>query len=257
MKRSSLLTAVAALAVAACGPAELVVTAEVEAQDPNTGETVVRPVSDLEVQLLPFDRDAVFDSLALAYGTPEPEIPQDLLDARAEIASAQQRWRQQENRWNTLRDTLQQITSAMEGLSRGETRYRMLFNDYNDFEAEYSRVERQMNAAFNEFDSLQKANLEYAQQVRIQRVNWADEAFAEVGGVWAAKVRASGLQATADTTDAGGVARFQVKPGQYWVHGRLDEVYNELYWNIPVTVDRGEPVTVTLTRANAEVRPKL
>jgi len=256
MKRSSLLVA-AALALAACGPAELVVTAEVDVQDPTTGETVNRPVSDLEIQLLPFDRDAIFDSLASSFGTPEPAIPQDLLDAREEIAAAQQRWRQLENRWNTLRDTLQTITEAMDGLSRGEARYRILFNDYNEFEGEYSRVERQMESAFNEFDSLQKANLEYAQQVRIQRENWADEAFSDVGTAWTEAVRTSGLQPAADTTDASGVARFELKPGQYWIHGRLEEVYTELYWNIPITVTKGDPVTVILTRENAEIRTKL
>ncbi|HSG50317.1 MAG TPA: hypothetical protein VLA43_20995 [Longimicrobiales bacterium] len=257
MKRSSLLVAAAALMVAACGPAELVVTAEVDVQDPNTGETVNRPVSDLEIQLLPFDRDAIFDSLAMSFGTPEPEVPQDLLDAREEIAAAQQRWRQLENRWNTLRDTLQTITEAMEGLSRGEAQYRILFNEYNEFEGEYGRVERQMETAFNEFDSLQKANLEYGQQIRIQQDNWADEAFAEVDAVWAEKIRAAGLQPAADTTDASGVARFEVPPGEYWIHGRLEEVYTELYWNIPVTVTKGDPVTVTLTRENAQIRTKL
>lgn len=257
MKRSSLLVAAAALAFAACGPAQLVVTAEVDVQDPTTGEAVNRPVSDLEIQLLPFDRDAIFDSLATAFGTPEPPIPEDLMMAREEIAAAQQRWRNLENRWNTLRDTLQTLTEAMEGLNRGEAQYRMLFNEFNDLEGEYSTVERQYEAAFEEFDSLQRANLEFSQQVRIQRENWANDAFAEVGEVWTAKVRASGLPASADTTDASGVVTFDVPEGEYWVHARLEEVFDELYWNVPVNVTKGEPVTVTLTRANAEVRPKL
>ena len=257
MKRSSLLAAAAALAFGACAPAELVVTAEVDVQDPNTGESVNRPLSDLEIQLLPFDRDAIFDSMAAAFPTAEPEIPQDLVDARTEIAAAQERWRNLENRWNVLRDTLQTLTEAMEPLSRGEAEYRLLFNEFNDLEGEYATVERQMEAAFNEFDSLQKANIEYEQQIRVQRQNWADEAFAEVGEVWTAKVRESGLAAAADTTDASGVARFEVPDGDYWIHARLEEVFDELYWNVPVTVVAGEPVTVTLTRANAEVRPNL
>jgi hypothetical protein len=33
--------------------------------------------------------------------------------------------------------------------------------------------------------------------------------------------------------------------------------YTELYWNVPVTVERGEPVQVTLTPANAEERIRL
>lgn len=257
MKRSSLLIAVASLALAACGPAQLVVTSEVDAEDPNTGESVIRPVSDLEIQLLPYDRDLVFDSLSAAFGTPEPEIPQDLLDAREEIAAAQQRWRNLENRWNTLRDTLQTLTEAMDQYNRGEAQYRVLFNEFNDLDGEYAQVERQMEAAFTEFDELQKANLGYAQEVRIQRDNWADEAFQSAGEVMVLKERESGLRAATDTTDASGVAVFDVPPGDYWVVGWLEEVYTELYWNVPVTVTKGEPVTVTLSRSNATIRTKL
>jgi hypothetical protein len=75
--------------------------------------------------------------------------------------------------------------------------------------------------------------------------------------VWTEKVRVSGLTPAADTTDASGVATVAVKPGQYWVHARVDEVYSELYWNVPLTVEGGDPVTLVLTRDNAQVRPKL
>jgi len=257
MKRSPLLVAAASLAFIACGPAQVVVTAEVESQDPNTGETVVVPVSDLEIQLIPFDRDQLFDSMSQAYGIPEPEIPQDLLDAREEIRLAQEQWRGMEDRWGVLRDTLQKITEAMEPLSRGESQYRMLFNDYNDFEDEYLRVEREKDAAFARFDSLQKANLEYAQEVKIAIQNWEADAFVELDPIWVAKVREVGRPEAADTTDASGVALLEVPEGEYWVHARLEEVYNELYWNVPVSVTGGEPTTVTLTRDNAELRPKL
>lgn len=257
MKRSPLLVAAAALAFVACGPAQVVVTAEVETQDPNTGETVVVPVSDLEVQLIPFDRDELFDSMAQAYGVPEPEIPQDLLDAREEIREAQEEWRSLEDRWGVLRDTLQKITEAMEPLSRGESQYRMLFNDYNDFEDEYLRIERQKDAAFSRFDSLQKANLEYAQEVKIAIQNWESDAFAELDPIWVTKIRETGRPEVADTTDASGVAVLEAPEGDYWVYARLEEVYNELYWNVPITVTGGDPTTVTLTRDNAERRPKL
>ena len=38
---------------------------------------------------------------------------------------------------------------------------------------------------------------------------------------------------------------------------RHDLPYTELYWNIPVEVQRGEPVQVKLTRETAEIRRKL
>jgi hypothetical protein len=257
MKRFSLLfTAATALALAACGPAEVVVTAEIDLEDPATGETVTRQLSDLEVQLLPFDRDQIFDSLTSAAAAPEPQVPQELLAAQNETADAQRTWRDLESRWNTLRDTLQTIKETMDQFSRGEARYTVLYREFNDMDAQLGQVERRKDQAFAVFDSLSKANIQRAQEYRVQYDEWANEAFADVDAVMLAHQRASGLPIATDTTDAQGVARFEVKPGHYWVYARYAEPYSELYWNEELDVARGEPVTFTLTRGNAEVRPK-
>ena len=100
------------LAVAACGPGEVVVTMEIE--NPSAESASTMPLSDIEVQLLPYDRDQVFDSLTQAFGTPEPEIPAELMQARDQVQAAQAEWDTQQRRWNTLRDTLQTLTNAME-----------------------------------------------------------------------------------------------------------------------------------------------
>ena len=83
MKRRSLWSAILPLSIlAACGPGELVVTAEVERMNPETGEMELRPVENLAIQLLPFDRDHIFDSLTAAADTPEPQMPPELAQAR-------------------------------------------------------------------------------------------------------------------------------------------------------------------------------
>lgn len=257
MKRTPLLVAaLGTLALTACGPGEVVVTAEIQVTDPATGEPVARQLSDLEILVLPYDRDELFDSLAAAAAEPEPQVPAELLEAQNEVAAAQAEWRELETRWNTLRDTLQTLTNTLDEYTRGEARYRMLFNEWQDMDAQYAQVERQKDAAFDRFDSLSTANIQQAQAFRIEYDDWADVAFADADAVMQAKVRASGLAAAADTTDAGGVARLEVKPGSYWVHARYEEPYTELYWNVPVTVVRGEPIPVVLNRSNAEARPK-
>jgi hypothetical protein len=43
--------------------------------------------------------------------------------------------------------------------------------------------------------------------------------------------------------------------GTWWVHARHELPFTELYWNIQIDVQRGEPVQITLNRANAQVRP--
>ena len=246
------------LAATACGPAQVVVTAEVDVDNPEGEGTITRALGDLEVQLIPYDRDAIFDSLQSAYPTPEPEVPQELLDARDRVAEAQGRWQQATNRWNTLRDTLQRITEAMEPYSRGEARYVALFREFQEFDSQLGRVEREMETAFGEFDELQRGTIRQSDSVRIMQDNWADEAFADAFTVMSAKEAATGLRAAADTTDASGVAAgFAVPPGRYWVHARYELPYTELYWNVPIDVMRGDPVQVRLTRENAQERLKL
>ncbi len=247
------------LAATACGPAEVVVTVEIEMEDPAGRGTLVRPLENLQVQLLPYDRDLVFDSLQAAHPTPEPPVPPQLLAARESVAAAQERWRAGERRWNTLRDTLQKISDTMRPYSRGEARYVQLFEEFTRFEAELDRVEAETKAAFAEFSELQLATLRQSDSLRLLREAWSDEAFADADAVFLARLRASGLEARTDTTDASGVARdnLKVQPGRYWVHARYEMPFTELYWNVPVQVERGDPVQVRLTRANAQERIKL
>ena len=174
MKRSTLLfSALAALGLAACGPAQVVVTAQIEVEDPATGQMGPRQLSDMEVFLLPYDRDAIFDSLTAAASAPEPQVPQELSAAQTAIRDAQEEWRNAENRWNTLRDTLQKISAAMEEYLPSEAQYRLLFNDFNDLDAQLGQVERTKDRLFARFDSLSKENIARAQEYNLRVEEWA------------------------------------------------------------------------------------
>lgn len=257
MRSKTLLSTLgSAILLSACGGAQAVITAELEVEDPGQG-MVSRAIADLEVRLFPFDRDALFDSLSRAASVPEPAIPDSVLEAQAQVQAAQAQWRTLEARWNTLRDTLQTITDAMEGLSRGQARYRMLFNDFEDMESEYNQVERQRDQAFRAFTSLQEQSITAADAIRIRRETWADEAFADIGAAIDAKLEASGSEIMYDTTDASGIVQFEVSPGEWWVSARYELPFTELYWNERIDLSRGEPFPLTLNRGNAEERPKL
>ena len=247
------------LAAVACAPAQVVVSIEIEVDDPAGGGTIQRALPAIEVRLLPYDRDAVFDSVVAAYPTPEPAVPAELLAARQEVQAAQAEWDQTQRRWSVLRDTLQKLGAAMAPLDRRGAAYVLLFGDFGNLERQLPAVERAEQAAFARFDSLLKGTIRDSDSVRILQENWGDDAFADVGSIFAEKVEASGLDVAVDTTDASGVARrnLLVMPGQYWVHARYELAYTELYWNVPITVERGDPVQVRLTRENAEERLRL
>lgn len=260
MRRRSLPLAIALLlSAAACGSGEVIVTMEIDIPNPDGDGTITRALSDIEVQLLPFDRDAIFDSMTAAYATPEPEVPPDLIEARDLVREAQDEWQRAQLRWNTVRDTLQKLLTAMEGYNPAESRYIALYNEWNDFDAELGRVDSQMNRSFERFNNLQQGTIRQSDSIRIVQDNWADEAFAGVGDVWVAKIDLAGTDPAVDTTDASGVARENlfVSPGEYWVYARYELAYTELYWNVRITVVRGEPTAVRLTRANAQERIKL
>lgn len=241
----------------ACGQGQIVVTAELEVPNPEGEGMVVRPLADLEVQLYPFDRDLVFDSLARAFPTPEPTIPEDLLAAQEEIRVAQEEWRAAEQVWGQGRARLQEITEEMEPLARGEAQYVALYREFQDVEAQVNRAERIKDQAFARYTELFEGYRARADSMRLMQEQWADEAFADVGEAFALKLRETGREILADTTDAGGVASIQAPPGQWWVHARHELPFSELYWNIPLTAERGTPVQVQLNESTAEVRPKL
>ena len=240
-----LFTALLTALVSGCGPTPVVITAELEEEK----------LGDLEIRLYPFDRDAIFDSLAAAASRPEPPIPDSVIEAVNEVAAAQEEWRTAEARWGVLRDSLQALGTALEGLNRGQAQYRLLFNDFQDLEAEYNQLDRTNTAAFNRFDALQKASIAAEQEIAMLREEWADEAFADVNDIMLMHQRASGLEVLYDTTDASGVATLEAKGGNYWVVATFEKPYSELYWNHPVTIS-GEMDPVRLDSENATERPK-
>lgn len=254
---TTLLAALGVIAVAACGPAQAVVIAEIDLENPEGEGTVTRPIAGLPLQILPFDRDAIFDSLQAAYGVPEPEIPADLLEAQERVARLQEEWRRADSEWGIGRDRLQEINRELQGLPRGSAQYRVLFLEFQDQEARVARAERAKDQAFARFTALQDSIIGRAAEIRVLRDNWADDAFRDYGEVQLAKIREARRQPVFDTTDANGVARVAIPPGQWWVHARYDLPYQELYWNIRIQAERGDPVEIRLNRANAEVRPKL
>jgi len=242
---------------AACGQGQVVISAELEVPNPEGEGMVVRPIADTEVQLIPFDRDLVFDSLSQAFSTPEPVIPEDLLAAQEAIAVAQDEWRAAEQTWGQGRARLQEITEEMEGLARGEAQYVALYREFQDVEGQVARAERVKDQSFARFTDLQEGYIQRADSMRLMREQWGDEAFAAAGDVFLMKLRESGNEILYDTTDAAGMASLEVPPGQWWVHARHELPFSELYWNFPITVERGTPVPVSLNPSTAQVRPKL
>lgn len=256
MKRYLVLVAfLGPLLVSGCGQPQLVVEA---ALDGEGGERMA--LSDMPVRLLPYDRDAIFDSLEAAYPVPEPSIPQEVIDAQQQVQEAQTAWRAAEERWGTVRDSMRILSEQLQQMEgqglRGTAQYRNSFDRFSTLEAQEQQLNRQQTAAFQRFNELQQQTLATRDSIRVQRELWADEAFADFNQIVMQKLRESGLEELADTTNAQGIADFRVPAGRWWVYARWTLPYDELYWNIPTEVT-GDSVAVQIDRSNADVRPIL
>lgn len=242
--------------LAACGGGEVVVQAAVRPEAEDAAEPT--PLPNLEIRAIPYDRDAIFDSLRAAYSEPEPEIPDSLANLQDSLVEAQEALAEAETRWNAARDSLKTLSDRMQGMSRGDPQYVVAFRDFNAQESIEQQQRRLMDQANERYSQMLSAFNEQSAAVRARRQAWGDEAFASVNDVIEARLEASGLTEHYDTTDANGVVRFQgLKKGDWWIHARYDLPYTELYWNVPVQVEGGDPITLILNRENAQVRPKL
>lgn len=255
MKRFLVLVTFLGFVAAGCGQPQVVVEA---ALTNSAGERLA--LSDLPIRLLPYDRDAIFDSLEAAYTVPEPPIPAEVLEARQQVQEAQTAWRAAEERWGTVRDSLRLLTeqlAQMEGSGlRGTPQYNQGFARWNSLESQERQVNQQREAAFAEFDRLQQTTQAVADSIRIQQELWADEAFADFNLVISTKLRESGREELADTTNSQGFAVIPAPAGQWWLYSRYTLPFEELYWNLPLQVE-GDSVYVTLNRGNAQIRPIL
>jgi hypothetical protein len=257
MKRFFVLIAVLVpLVVTGCGRPQLVVEAAIT--DEATGERYA--LSDLPIRLLPYDRDAIFDSLELAYPQPEPPIPADLMEQQQQVQAAQTAWQVAEERWGAARDEQRQLSDQLRAMEnqglRGTPQYRQAFNRFDQLDAQVRQYEQQMTQAFARFEELQQQSIAAADSIRVQREIWAEGAFADFNRVVLQKTRELGREEQADTTTAQGFARFRVPGGRWWVYARYTQPYQELYWNIPVEIS-GDSTYISLTNENAQVRPNL
>lgn len=243
-----------ALVVSACGDATLEVSAEVDLMDPETNEMVSQPVSRLEVWFYPFDRDVVFDSLSAAATTPEPGFPEALIVVQDSLFEAQETQRLAESEWLALRERLGEINQEMAQFSPAEGQYRVLFAEFNDLQGRVDAAERRQNQAFQRVEELRSRVLGDIAEARILQEQWEDEAFRDYFDVEAARLQETRREIRADTTDATGQVRVNVRPGTWWVHARHRLPTEELYWNIRVDAERGDPIPVRLNRETTESR---
>ncbi len=257
MKRALALPAVVLLlGTVACSDPQVVAEAAIAQED--TGERLA--LQGLPIRLLPYDRDAIFDSLEAAHPTPEPPIPPDLLQQQQAVNEARELHSVAEARWGALGDSLRTLSEQTQQMQRQGLRetaqYRQALEALSRLEEEAGRVKLESDSAFVRFAALQRATRALADSIRVARDSWAGEAFRDFQKVVDARLETTGQVEFADTTGAAGVAVFRVPEGQWWVYARYTLPFEELYWNEPIEV-AGDSTYILLSEENADRRPAL
>lgn len=236
--------------LAACGGQE--VTVRVMS---STAQGEASPVEEAEVTFVPYDRDSIFEAMAQRTDEAEPTPSEDLQSQIEQVMEAQRRWRDAEQEWATLRDSLKNLRSQMDGLDRRSREYLQLFEQFDQLEGRVGGLESRKDRFFSRFDSLQQATIERQDSLRAVITSWEEEAFRGYVDVTDSILQVKGAEIRRDTTDTRGYATVNLPGDDWWVFTRTSPgPYEELYWNLKIAP---ETDTLVLDRENAEVRLKL
>jgi len=227
LKRSVLLGLVAFLpTLAACGGSQvsvLVLAGE---------EGAEKPVPNLELKYLPFDRDSIFEVLMAAAENPEPQVPEDLKVQFDSVAVLQEAWSEAEAEWAEARESLQSLSRRLQRLDRRSREYQQLYRQFDGMEAGVARLDNARQAAFGRYTDLQQQTQGRSDSVRAVIDAWEDIAFEDYPDIQAQLLETTGREIVYDTTNAEGVATSRLPAGRWYVYARVNLPSSELYWNV-------------------------
>lgn len=241
-------TALAAGALWSCGPeARLSVRALGRAGAPTAG---------LEVLALPVDADLLLDSLAAAASKPKPTFPA----LEAEMAGYHGVARAPAGpgaAWDATRDSVTALADTLRSMNRASLAYR---ETYGRLRGLYDRLSRRAAGRDRSLQGQLHDDRDLA--LRAGRAadslrRWEQVAYGDFPARLAVAVRRAGRDMQQQITDSAGVARLALPPGRWWIQARLRDPSNpfeELYWNLPVTLTRLVPVAVSLVDRTARRR---
>ncbi len=207
----------------------------------------------VEIRLLPYDRDSIFAALGAVATQSEPEPPADLIELRDSVALAQQRWTEAEAAWNEVRSDLQTLSERMQQMNRSSDEYFTAYARFENLESQEGRLDRGKQGYFDRFTELQGSYRARADSFNAVTEAWGDVTFEDYGEIVDSLIEARGEELS-DTTDANGWAYYSVPRGTWYVYTRSKMVFEELYWNLAYA-SQGGADTLVLNASNAEIRP--
>lgn len=215
------------------------------------------PVVTLAIALLPFDPQAILDSLAEASATPEPVFETLMTELEAYAPPNEDVLVASAAPWQALRDSLTTIADSLNTVSSGSPEYRRLFRRFRRMQPRLAVLAAERDSILDGLIGAHRALAKRAQIAAKALREWEETAFASYESLATAALEQSGREALTIRTDSSGTAHADLEPGPWWAVARSPDPSNpyfEYSWNVGFTVTGWLPVHVPLRDANARHR---
>ncbi|MDX1623522.1 MAG: hypothetical protein R3199_06035 [Gemmatimonadota bacterium] len=209
------------------------------------GDTV--PIGNLQLDVIPYDIDELYDELEQATRPGEPPEPDSLSALAKTYQDACASYRATSDSIETVR---QRATTIANREGQASDAYREAFGRY---EALVQREERRFERCQEVTDIYTEVRNEYREARRAwEQEAWPAERFAE-----AESLRIGEKPVQTVETNEQGVATVTVPNGDWWLLGTAPvpgSISQQYRWNVKVVAEGGRD-TVRLTGENAELQP--
>ncbi len=209
-------------------------------------------IAGLEITALPFDAEAILDSLAADSPIPKPRFPRLEKELAAYLSPEDDRLAEASRPWLALHDSVSRLADSLNGMDRrGATYARM----YARFRRLYARLQQRATERDRALEELRGEDVTLARRAQAASESvrvWERDAYSSYPDVAAEALDRRGQDAVRATADEDGVVHIELPPGDWWIVARWPDQENpfqEYYWNVPLTVG-WLPVGVPLSERN-------
>lgn len=211
----------------------------------------------VQVAAIPFDPDAILDSLAETAIDPSPTFSA-LEEALFAFEPSDDTALATINEpWLALRDSVAALSESLQAMDRADPAYAVAYEQFRVLYAEFTRRTAQRDRELSALDGNAVKLARWAQAAADTLRTWERIVYAAYDSLASAALTASGREAHTFTTEANGEAHVTLEPGMWWLVVRRGDTANpflEYYWNVPVQVNGLVPTVLPLTESHARLR---
>lgn len=214
-------------------------------------------LSGVQIAAVPFDPEAILDSLAVNTADPQPTFAVLEAELFAFEPSDDEALAAINEPWLALRDSVADLSESLQAMDRAGAAYAAAYERFRTQYAAFTLRTAQRDRELSTLDGNAVELARWAQAAADTLRTWERRVYAPYDSLASAALAASGKEAHALTTDAQGTVHVTLEPGTWWLVVRRADTENpflEYYWNARVRVNGLVPTVFPLTERHARRR---